>query len=98
MSIHILATLEALPEFRSTGDSALRELVQATRQEPGNQRYDLYCETDRPGVFHLVETYRDKAALEAHRVTQHYLDYREDAKRWLIKPPVVRILNALYLA
>ncbi len=32
MSIHILATLEALPEFRSAVDSALRELGQATRQ------------------------------------------------------------------
>lgn len=98
MSIHILATVEALPEFRTPMYSALRELVQTSRQEPGNLRYDLYCETNRPGVFHLVETYRDMAALEAHRVTQHYLDYREEAKRWLTKPPVVRILNALDVA
>jgi quinol monooxygenase YgiN len=98
MSIHILATLESLPEFRTPMYSALRELVHASRQEPGNLRYDLYCETDRPGVFHLVEAYRDMAALEAHRVTQHYLDYRGRAKSWLTEPPVVRILNALDLA
>lgn len=98
MSIHILATLEALPEFHSAVDSALRELVQATRQEPGNQRYDLYCDAEQPEVFHIVETYSDMAALEAHRCTRHYLSYRDHARSWLRKPPVVRVLQALDLA
>ena len=73
----------------------MRELVFSTRQEPGNLRYDLYCETNTPNTFHIIETYRDASALDTHRETMHYLAYREKTKDWLVKPPEVHILQGV---
>jgi len=67
MTIHVIAALVSKPALVSRVEAALRELVAATRHEPGNQRYDLFTDAAQDGTFHLIEAYRDQAALEAHR-------------------------------
>ena len=38
-----------------------------------------------PTLFLLIETYADDTALEAHRVSPHYLAFREDVKPWVVE-------------
>lgn len=51
----------------------LEGMIAPSRAEPGCERYELY---EGEEGFHLIERYRDGEALEAHRATEHYQDYR----------------------
>ncbi len=53
-------------------ENYLRELISASRQEPGCRAYDVNRSTDDPRVFLIYERYDDEAALEAHRATPHF--------------------------
>lgn len=67
MTICIFASITAKPEHRDDVLQALRLMVEQSRAEPGNLRYDLFVRTDEPAVFELFELYSDETAVEAHR-------------------------------
>jgi quinol monooxygenase YgiN len=76
--------------------SILRRMRTATRQEPGNEQYDLFRAgpEDRP-TFHLIERYTHRGALEAHRATDHYQAYRAEIPDLLDEPIGVIVLTAV---
>ena len=78
-------------------ESILRGMVVKTRQEPGCRRYDLYQAAVASGArnFCLIEKYADQDAVQAHRETQHYKDYRASIMELLERPVEVTILDAL---
>jgi quinol monooxygenase YgiN len=49
-----------------------RELVALTRQEPLCISYDLHVDQKDPGHFVFIETWPDRAALDAHCATEHF--------------------------
>jgi autoinducer 2-degrading protein len=49
----------------------------ATRQEPGNVRFDLVQSVSDPSRFLLYEVYRSPADVAVHKSTEHYLKWRE---------------------
>ena len=51
--------------------------VLASLQEPGITRFDLLQLEQEPLKFMLYEVYRTPQDLEAHRLTPHYLRWRE---------------------
>lgn len=53
-------------------ESLFRELRDASVKEPGVVRFDVARSTEDPNVFALWEVYRDKAAFEAHRASEHF--------------------------
>ncbi|MDF0487523.1 putative quinol monooxygenase [Sphingomonas sp. H39-1-10] len=53
----------------------LEGLIEPSRAEPGNLRYDLWADPAEPGVFVLDELYVDAGARDAHRATPHYQRY-----------------------
>jgi glyoxylase I family protein len=93
MTVHVLATLSALPGFEEELHAALQALAAASRGERGNERYALFREEGQAGVFHLIEAYRDADALAEHRRAPHYTTYRDRTREWLSAPPTVRILR-----
>ncbi len=56
----------------------LARLAQASRQEPGNLRFDVLQHTMRGNHFTVIETWRDQAALDAHVVAAHTKQYRDE--------------------
>jgi quinol monooxygenase YgiN len=84
---------------RAGSEDALRSLltwmVERTRAEPGCERYDLYEERDAGGVLHLFERYRNQEALEAHRATDHYIEYRRQVADLLEEPIGVVVLDPI---
>jgi quinol monooxygenase YgiN len=77
---------------------AVREVLvgmrAATRQEPGNEIYDLYsADSDGQVTYHLIERYRDGEALQAHRDTDHYKAYRATIPDLLASPIGVVVLS-----
>lgn len=49
------------------------ELVELTRQEPLCISYDLFVDQKDIGHFVFIETWPDRAALDAHCATEHFL-------------------------
>jgi quinol monooxygenase YgiN len=52
--------------------SILAELRPKSLAEPGCLGYEVYQGVDAPESLLLLERYRDEAALDAHRQSEHY--------------------------
>jgi quinol monooxygenase YgiN len=77
----------------------LAGMVEHTRAEPGCERYDLYRRSgDDGGSFHLFERYRDDDALQSHRASDHYVEYRRKVVDLLDGGIDVLVLDALDVA
>lgn len=77
----LIVTIEAAPD---RVDDFLRFITEAAHDartnEPGCRRFEVTRLTDRPNVFTLAELYDDMAALEAHRLTPHFLLFKQRAE------------------
>jgi quinol monooxygenase YgiN len=77
-------------------EQILRGMVAKTRLEPGCECYDLFhSTTDGRRIYVLLEKYRDAAALDAHRASEHYKAYRGSIMEHLAAPIDVSILEGL---
>ncbi len=55
-------------------------------QEKGNIRFDfLQCSNDATR-FMLYEAFESKEAVDAHKETAHYLEWKETVASWMAKP------------
>ena len=73
-------------------------MVNPTRLEKGNEIYDFYESKSNDGTnisFHLFEVYKDKEALDFHKNTSYYKNYRSKIVDLLEKPIEVKILNSI---
>lgn len=53
-------------------EAIFRELGAASRAEAGVIAFEIGRSQEEPGVFGLWEVYRDPAALDFHKATNHY--------------------------
>ena len=73
-------------------------MVDPTRLEEGNEIYNFYeakKNNDKNISFHLFEVYKDSAALDFHRNTSHYKNYRSKISDLLDKPIEVKVLTSV---
>ena len=68
----------------------------STVKEPGNIRFDVCRSADTEGLFFLYEVYDDEAAVEAHKETAHYRDWRERVEPWMDKKRYGRKFTPLF--
>ena len=54
--------------------------------EPGNLRFDVLQATDDPARFALYEAYSTADAAAAHKLTPHYLKWRDAVAPWMASP------------
>ena len=92
--VRVIARFAPLPEKRSDLRSLLEGMVVPTRSEAGCRSYNLY-EVPAGGDMVLIERYDDQAALEHHRTTEHYLNYRSQLSPLLASPISVSVLAPL---
>jgi (4S)-4-hydroxy-5-phosphonooxypentane-2,3-dione isomerase len=80
--VHIKVQADQIESFkRATVDNA-----QNSVQEPGCLVFDVVQRVDDPSLFVLVEAYRDEAAVNAHRSTEHYQRWRSVAEPLMAEP------------
>ena len=73
-------------------------MVKPTREEEGNEIYNFYEEKNDNGKiisFHLFEVYKNSAALDFHRNTSYYKNYRSKVVNLLDRPIEVKVLNSI---
>jgi quinol monooxygenase YgiN len=94
----VFASFYPEPGMEEKVEGVLKEMVGPTRAEPGNEIYDLYQNKTPEGEavsYHLFEKYRDQKALEDHRETDHYKNYRATIADYLSDPIGVVVLNGI---
>jgi quinol monooxygenase YgiN len=60
------------PADADLAETMLRELRDASREEPGVVAFDVARSREVPNVFALWEVYADRAAVDAHAATPHF--------------------------
>ena len=73
-------------------------MVDPTRLEEGNEIYNFYEIKNDDGKnisFHLFEVYKDIAALDFHRNTSHYKNYRSKILDLLDRPIEAKVLTSI---
>lgn len=93
-SIAVIAAFTPQPESREALRTLLEEMTTPTRAEHGCRTYDLYESVDG-GNFVLFERYRSRSALEEHRGSTHYQNYRAQLSGLLATPVAVTELAVL---
>ena len=74
--IYTLATLVVKPEKRADFLENARDVIAATRREPGCISYDLNSSITEPNEFIFVERWETRDALSAHFETPHLQHWR----------------------
>lgn len=73
----------------------LRGLAEASRQEPGNLRFDVLQHAVRANHFTIVETWRDGRARDMHAAAPHTRQFREDVQPMTGSPIDARLYTGI---
>ena len=76
----------------------INKMVTPTRLEEGNETYNFYevkNDNDKNISFHLFEVYKNSLALDFHRNTYYYKNYRSEIIDLLDKPIEAKILTSI---
>ena len=96
--IVVLASFYPKNEKNNEVKETILAMVDPTRSEEGNEIYNFYEEKNNEGKtisFHLFEVYKNSAALDFHRSTSYYKNYRSKVVSLLDKPIEVKVLNSI---
>ncbi|MET0238891.1 MAG: putative quinol monooxygenase [Sphingobium sp.] len=74
-TVKIVAILSARPGKAESLRALLDGMIDPSRAEAGNLRYDLWQDQADPARFVIDELYTDAAAVAAHRATPHFQTY-----------------------
>lgn len=88
-----MITLDVAPGRSAEFLDALGDNARGTRTEPGFVRFDLLRSQETDNRYILYEVFRDEAALEAHRGTEHYKRCMARFGELLAAPPSRVILT-----
>ncbi len=99
--VYVFASFKPAPGKESEVETVLRGMCAPTRNEPGNENYDLHVKTagsEEGPSFHLFVRYIDATALDAHRETEHYKNYRAAIMDLLGSPIHVVVMDGVDVA
>ena len=92
--VHVRVKSEAIDAFIA----ATRANHEASIQEPGNRRFDVLQSPDDPARFILYEAYASADDAAAHKVTAHYLAWRDAVADLMAEPRRGEAMNGLFPA
>ena len=96
--IIVLASFHPKKDKVNEVKEIILSMIKPTRSEEGNELYNFYEEKnkdDKTISFQLFEIYKNSAALDFHRETTHYKNYRSKIEDLLEKPREVKVLNSI---
>ncbi len=72
MAFVLVARMKANEGAEEEAAAVITELAEASRREPGVERYLPCRDPEDPRAFLLYEQYRDRAAFEEHGASEHF--------------------------
>jgi quinol monooxygenase YgiN len=76
-AVYAVTYVEVMASGSGAMASAFKQYREASRKEDGFVRFDLREQVGRPGLFTVVEAWRDQKAADAHAAAAHTMQYRE---------------------
>jgi len=70
--IALAVTYTFVPGKENEAVGYFRQLIPASRAEPGCRMFVVHRGKDEPAKFFIYEQYDDQAALDAHRASPHF--------------------------
>jgi (4S)-4-hydroxy-5-phosphonooxypentane-2,3-dione isomerase len=88
MSFMLILQVQAKvrPEFVADFKAATIENSRSSLAEPGIARFDVLQNEEDPTRFALIEAYRSRDAIAAHKLTPHYHAWVEAVTPMLAEP------------
>jgi autoinducer 2-degrading protein len=80
--VHVHVKPEGIDRFIEATIANHRKSV----KEPGNLRFDLIRETEDPNRFMIYEAYESEETAAAHKMTPHYLEWKDKVASWMAEP------------
>jgi autoinducer 2-degrading protein len=80
--VHINVKPEFVEQFKAESQENARNTV----KEPNNIRFDVLQQPDDSTKFVLYEIYTDEAALDSHKQTAHYTQWKSAVDPWMAEP------------
>ena len=96
--IVVFASFYPKNEKKNEVKEIILAMVNPTRLEEGNEIYNFYEVKNDDGKnisFHLFEIYKNTVALDFHKNTSHYKNYRSKIVDLLDKPIEVKVLTSI---
>lgn len=90
-TVTVVARVTAKSGFVETVKAELLKLVAETRQEEGCLEYRLHQDQDEPAVFVFYENWKDRACLDKHMTSKHFLAYIEAVEGMIADKAVLRL-------
>lgn len=91
--VSIVARIKVKEGEGASFEKVARQLQDAVAaNEPGCEFYRLH-KTDDPTVYVFIERYKDQAAIEAHRKSDHFRSLGKEMGQFMAEPPKVEIFH-----
>jgi quinol monooxygenase YgiN len=74
--IYVLTHVDVFPNHKDDAAGLVKSLVEASRGDPGVERFDALIWDGHPNHFHLIAAFDDKKAEEAHAAADHTKEFR----------------------
>ena len=98
VSIYVVTYFDVAPTAAAEAAALLRQYAEAARKEAGNLSSEGFEEIGRPNRFAILESWRDKPALEAHGAAASTSGFGAKLKLLLISGTGARLLSAFSVA
>ncbi|MDD1498050.1 MULTISPECIES: putative quinol monooxygenase [Agrobacterium] len=95
MTITIIGTVTARPEYRDELQAILSRQVAPTRAEGGCINYDFHVDAADDCVFVFYENWRSQGHLDQHMKMPHLVPLLSQIDRLLAKPVEIRHLRMI---
>lgn len=89
-TIHVVASVIALPDKVEALKAVLLEIIKITRQEPGVIKYELFQNHDDPTDFTFLEEWASNEALNNHQNSPHIQEVAARLEGLVVGTPNVR--------
>lgn len=90
----ITARIRVKPEYI---DAFMTEILEDAKKsiekESGCLRFDVLQNCKNPNEIHLYEVYKDEAAFDAHRKTEHFNRWESVTKAWRVEEHATTCAN-----
>jgi quinol monooxygenase YgiN len=83
---YVVSYFETVPTYTGQVRNLLRDLVRASRKEPGHLRIEILQRVGQPDQFVILEAWQDKDALAAHGTAPHMKLFRDKLQPLLRGP------------
>jgi len=85
-AVYVVTYIDAAPATRAANIRLLRRLTAASRQQPGNVRYEAFQRDTPSNQFAIIEIWKDQQAYDAHAASDAMKTFRQGIEPNLIAP------------